>query len=405
MRATNHPSINTPCALSVIALFAMSDLNAQEQAGAVLSSDAQSTEAQSRDVDSPPRIGTLKAGEHNAITDVAGVRVGHTTVISGDDVRTGVTVILPHADNPFLHKVPAAIVTANGFGKLVGSTQVNELGNLEAPIALTNTLSVGTVMDALVGWSLEQEGCESVRSVNVVVGETNDGHLNDIRGRHVTTAHVNAALEAAVSGPVAQGAVGAGTGTVCFSYKGGIGSASRVAGDYTVGVLVQTNYGGELTIAGIPIARRPPQQKKPEHGENEPPRKREDKSQNSEDGSCVIVLATDAPLDARSLRRLAKRAFAGMARTGASFSNGSGDYAIAFSTNAGLREGPTRSPTTGGPRLRNDRLTPLFRAAAEATEQAIVHSLWAATTTQGINGRVVPRLPHALVREQLKQPR
>ena len=328
-------------------------------------------------------IGAFPPGAHNAITDVAGVLVGHHTVVEGDHVRTGVTVVLPHGGNCFADKVPAAIAVANGYGKLIGVTQVRELGNLESPIALTNTLNVGKVADGLVGWVLEQPGNERVRSVNVVVGETNDGRLNDIRGRHVEAEHVRAALESATDGPVAEGSVGAGAGTVCFGWKGGVGTASRRVGDHLVGVLAQTNFGGRLTVAGRPI-----------HLELEaPPIRPAEPPQVRDDGSCMIVVATDAPLLARELERLAARAFAGMARTGASFSNGSGDYAIAFSTVV----------APGDDRLRGSALSPLFAAVADATEEAILNSLLGATTVESRSGRA-EALPVERLRELL-QPR
>ena len=317
------------------------------------------------------RIGTLPPGPGNSITDIEGVAVGHATIRRGENVRTGVTVILPHGGNLYRKKVQAAIAVANGYGKLVGTTQVKELGEIESPIALTNTLSVGRVMDGLVGHMLAVPGNERVRSVNVVVGETNDGRLNDIRGRHVTTEHVEAALRNAGTGTVAEGAVGAGTGTVCFGFKGGIGTSSRRVGAHTVGVLVQSNYGGRLTVAGIPFTER----------SRSAPRRQRD-----EDGSCMIVVATDAPLRSRNLERLAHRAFAGMARTGASFSNGSGDYSIAFSTQS------SDTPFS------NAKMSGLFRAVAEATEEAIVNSLCAAVTTTGC-GRTVEAIPVARLRE------
>jgi len=319
------------------------------------------------------RIGTLPPGKHNAITDVAGVLVGHATVHKGDSVRTGVTVILPHDGNLFRDKVPAAIHVGNGFGKLVGATQVQELGNIESPIALTNTLNVGKVADALVAHMLAVPSNANLRSINVIVGETNDGRLNDIRGRHVEARHVEQAIAAARSGPVAEGSVGAGYGTVCFGWKGGIGTASRAVGDYTVGVLVQSNFGGSLTVAGTPV-----------HRPLRPAAKRDD-------GSCMIVVATDAPLCHRNLGRLAKRALAGMARTGASFSSGSGDYVIAFSTAKELRIRPG-GHKTGAPVLKNERMTPLFRAVAEATEEAILNSLFRATTVSS-NKRTVEAIP------------
>ncbi len=330
-------------------------------------------------------IGSLRSGEHDAITDVAGVRVGHATVVEGDAVRTGVTMIFAHGEDPFAMKVPAAIAVQNGYGKLMGSTQVDELGELESPIALTNTLSVGAVADGLVTLLLAQPGNEKVRSINVVVGETNDGRLNDIRGQHVRAAHVREAWANAASGKVAEGCVGAGTGTVCFGWKGGIGTASRRTGDHTIGVLVQTNFGGDLTIAGrrVEVAQ-------------DAPRRRDD----DERGSCMIVIATDAPVCARNLRRLAQRAFAGMARTGASFGNGSGDYAIAFSTAPSLRIRDDGGSTVGAAVLRNDAMSPLFVAVADATEEAIVNSLLQATTTTG-SGRTVPALPLDAVRAAL----
>lgn len=333
-------------------------------------------------------IGDLPTGEINAITDVPGVRVGHTTLVEGDSVRTGVTAILPHGGNLFQEKVPAAVCVGNAFGKLIGSTQIEELGNLESPIALTNTLNVGKVADALVEYMLNLPGNEAVRSINVVVGETNDGQLNDIRGRHVHQEHVLAALEAAVGGPVEEGSVGAGTGTTCFGWKGGIGTASRRLHGYTVGVLVQANFGGSLTIAGVPIYRElsPRQQEKA-----------------SGDGSCMIVVATDAPLDSRNLERLAQRALAGMARTGASFSDGSGDYAIAFSTAPELRIRADGSARTGAPVLTNQAASPLFGAVIEATEEAIVNALFKATEVSSRFG-TVRALPLEKVLHLLRHP-
>jgi D-aminopeptidase len=301
------------------------------------------------------------------------VKVGHATVIEGDAVRTGVTVVLPHGGNLFREKVPAAVHVGNAFGKLIGSTQVQELGNLESPIALTNTLNVWIVADSLAGYMLELPGNEDVKSVNVVVGETNDGRLNDIRGRHVSRDHVLAAIRAASTGPVPEGSVGAGTGTICFGWKGGIGTASRVLNNYSVGVLVQSNFGGSLTIAGIPV-----------HKKLQPRARRA-----SEDGSCMIVVATDAPLDSRNLERLAQRALAGMARTGSSFSNGSGDYAIAFSTAESLRVRTNGSPRVAASVLSNDAANPLFRAVIEATEEAILNSLFKATDVSSRYGEGV----------------
>lgn len=350
-------------------------------------------------------IGQLPAGPNNAITDVEDVRVGHATVVEGDSVRTGVTVVMPHGDNVFMEKVPAAIAVANGYGKLIGYTQVRELGTLESPIALTNTLNVGLVADALVGHVLGLPKNERVRSVNVVVGETNDGRLNDIRGRHVKAKHVAQAIAQARGGEVEEGCVGAGTGTVCFGWKGGIGTSSRVVhggkepGHWTVGVLVQTNFGGDLTIAGVPIH---------EHLKPTPPTRRQERDrepEDADDGSCMIVIATDAPLSARNLERLARRSFAGMARTGASFSNGSGDYAIAFTTDRGLRTGPGAAGLVRPARvLDNASMSPFFRAVAEATEEAIINSLCQAVTTESRSASV-PALAIDRLRELLGKQR
>ena len=292
---------------------------------------AQPARPRARDLGIAP--GVLAPGPLNAMTDVAGVRVGHTTIIRGDTIRTGVTAVLPHGGNLFQDKVAGAVFVGNAFGKLAGSTQVDELGTLETPIVLTNTLGVGVAVDAVAAWTLAQPGNADVRSVNALVGETNDGGLNDIRGRHVTRDDVTAAITGARDGPVDEGAVGAGTGTQCFGWKGGIGTASRVveAGRerYTLGVLVQSNFGGVLVIDGVPVGKA--------LGRHAFAPARPGGSADAADGSCMIVVATDAPLDARDLRRLAARAVFGLARTGSSFSNGSGDYAIAFSTSAAVR--------------------------------------------------------------------
>ncbi|MCG3121068.1 MAG: Beta-peptidyl aminopeptidase BapA [bacterium] len=332
-------------------------------------------------------IGILKPGPNNAITDVSGVLVGQTTLRRGDSVRTGVTAILPHAGNLFQEKVPASIFVGNGFGKLLGVTQIEELGNLESPILLTNTLNVPRVADALIDYMLALPGNEAVRSVNVVVGETNDGFLNDIRGRHVGREEIWAALQDAKSGAVAEGCAGAGTGTICFNWKGGIGTSSRLlpnsAGNYTVGVLVQTNFGGVLTINGAPVGR--------ELGQFA---MHEALPYSSGDGSCMIIVATDAPLEARNLKRLAARAMLGLARTGGYASNGSGDYVIAFSTateNRVSHQPGTRVQNQLA--LVNDETSPLFLAAVEATEEAIINSLFMATTTRGFAGHVVEALP------------
>ncbi|WP_301090487.1 P1 family peptidase [Sphingomonas sp.] len=326
-------------------------------------------------------IGVLPAGPLNAITDVAGVRVGHVTIEEGRDVRTGVTAVVPHGGNVFRSRVPAGFVAYNAFGKFAGSTQVVELGEIETPILLTNTLNVPEAMAAAVEWTLAQPGNEKVRSVNAVVGETNDGFLNDIRRRRVTIADARRAIEAAREGPVAEGAVGAGTGTVAFEYKGGIGTASRrlptAMGGWTLGVLVQSNYGGVLNIAGVPVGQR--------LGRHEFAGRVE---RGTADGSVVIVIATDAPLSDRNLRRIAERAFIGIGRTGSSFSNGSGDYAIAFSTHAAVRreEGKAGAVGATAAELRNEAMSPLFQAAAEATEEAVINSLFAARAVTGHRG-------------------
>ena len=343
-------------------------------------------------------VGVLPTGPLNAITDVDGVLVGHTTIIRGDNIRTGVTAILPHSGNLFSEKVPGAVFVGNGFGKLAGSTQVNELGEIETPILLTSTLSVPRVADFLMDYMLALPGNENVQSINPLVAETNDGYLNDIRGRHITRDDVFAAIKGAKGGAVAEGSVGAGTGTVAFGFKGGIGTSSRKLparlGGFTVGVLVQSNYGGVLTINGAPVGR--------ELGRyylkdelNEPVGERPPQP-NGADGSIIIVIATDAPLDARNLNRLAARAMMGLARTGAAGSNGSGDYAIAFSTAADVRIKSLGQNERNTPRsvktLANDAVSPLFLAVIEATEEAIYNSLFKATTTSG-RGRTVEALP------------
>ncbi|WP_317235005.1 P1 family peptidase [Roseivirga pacifica] len=341
------------------------------------------------------KIGVLPVGQFNAITDVPGVSVGHTTLINGDHVRTGVTAILPHQGNIFQKKVPAAIYIGNGFGKLAGISQVQELGNLETPIILTNTLSVPIGIQATVRYTLAQSGNEDVRSVNAVVGETNDGYLNDIRGMHVSENDVVAAINGASNGKVAEGNVGAGTGTIAFGYKGGIGTASRKLpeslGGYTVGVLVQTNFGGVLTIAGATIGQ---------DLEQYPFKSAIEKS----DGSCMIVVLTDAPLDARQLERVAKRAMMGLARTGGIASNGSGDYVVAASTAESMRiPYNTKAKTDNGDVLRNDEMSPLFMATIEATEEAIINSLFAAEDMEGRDGHQIKALPKERVLSLLKQ--
>lgn len=339
-------------------------------------------------------IGIYETGKNNAITDVSGVKVGHTTLIKGDSIRTGVTAILPYDGNIFMHKVPAAIYIANGFGKLTGCSQVEELGEIETPIILTNTLSVPTAADALIDYVLSiGNNKKYVRSINPIVGETNDGSLNDIQGRHITKENVIEAIENATSGVIEQGSVGAGTGTICFGYKGGIGTSSRVLpkekGGYTVGVLVQTNYGGNLTIAGIPVGIE----------------LKNRKDLNSGDGSCMIIVATDAPLTSRNLKRLAKRAMFGVAKTGGHCSNGSGEYVIAFSTVEELRI-PYYSPDNiflDRKELRNDKITPLFEAVNEATEEAVINSLFAAETMIGRNGLEIKSIPIEKTIEILKE--
>ncbi len=325
-------------------------------------------------------IGELPTGPRNAITDVAPVAVGHATIDDRGDARTGVTVVIPRfGENTYLRKVPAAVYTGNGYGKATGFTQVEELGELEAPIALTNTLSVGTVLQAMVVRCLRMPGNEGVRSINVVVGETNDGWLNDIRAFHVKASHVDAAWDAAARGPVAEGCVGAGTGTLCLGYKGGIGTSSRVAGGYTVGVLVQSNFGGTLRVDGK--APGPPK-----------------KEEREEDGSCMVIVATDAPLDARNLRRLAKRALLGLGRVGSVMANGSGDYVVAFSTFDGnVIAAEAREPRTVTV-LPNARMTPLFQAVVEATEEAVLNSLVAARTTTGRAGHTARAIEHERLR-------
>ena len=339
-------------------------------------------------------VGVLPTGPLNAITDVAGVAVGHTTLIRGDSVRTGVTAVLPHGGNLFREKVPGAVFIGNAFGKLAGSTQVNELGEIETPIMLTSTLNVPRVADATIDYMLALPGNEDVQSINPLVGETNDAFLNDIRGRHAGRDEVFAAIRNARSGQVEEGAVGAGTGTVAFGFKGGLGTSSRKLppnlGGYTVGVLVQSNFGGILTINGAPVGR--------ELGKYYLKEELSSKSNSfdkSADGSIIIVIATDAPIDHRNLQRLAARSMMGLARTGAAGSNGSGDYAIAFSTAAELRirnVPNVRNQKSNVILLSNEAMSPLFLAVIEATEEAIYNSLFRATTTTG-RGHTVEALP------------
>lgn len=338
-------------------------------------------------------IGVFLPGPLNAITDVAGVRVGHRTLSQGDAIRTGVTAILPHGGNLFQLKTPAAAHVGNGFGKAAGLLQIRELGNLETPIVLTNTLAVGAAVDAVVGWTLDRPGNETVQSVNAVVGETNDGWLNDIRSRRVTATDVRAAIEAAAGGPVEEGSVGAGTGTRAFGWKGGIGTSSRrlpdSLGGHTVGVLVQSNFGGVLTIAGLPVGRLLGRY---DFRETVEPR--------AGDGSCMIVLATDAPLSSRNLERLARRAVLGLARTGSYLANGSGDFVIAFST-AGPIPHAAPGRTLRAEELTNEAMSPLFLAAVEAVEEAVCNSLLKATTVTGFGGHTAVAIPIDRLREIL----
>jgi D-aminopeptidase len=333
------------------------------------------------------RMGILSPGPLNAITDVPGASVGHVTVWEGTDVRTGATAILPHGGNLYQDKVPAGIVVGNGYGKLMGLSQVVELGEIETPVVLTNTLAVPRAADAILDWTLSQPGNRRVRSVNPVVGETNDGYLNDIRLRALTPDRIRAAIEGATGGPVEEGCVGAGTGTVAFGWKGGIGTSSRQVpdslGGYTVGVLVQSNFGGVLQIAGVPVGQELGQYYL-----------RDAVERGDADGSIMIVVATDAPLSDRNLTRLARRGLAGLARTGASMSNGSGDYVIAFSSAEEVRRTPARRRAVSGiPDLPNEGMSPLFQAAIEATEEAIVNSLLRAVTVSGYQDREVEALP------------
>jgi D-aminopeptidase len=330
--------------------------------------------------------GVLSPGKWNAITDVAGVRVGHKTLVEGDSIRTGVTAILPHGGNLFQKKVPAAVYVGNGFGKAAGFLQVRELGNLETPIVLTNTLAVGIAVDAVVGWTLAQPGNEGVRSVNAVVGETNDGGLNDIRARRVTGKDVVAAIEAASDGPVLEGSVGAGTGTAALGWKGGIGTSSRVLpsrlGGYSVGALVQSNFGGILTIDGVRVGEKLGRYDFRDSIET---------GASPEKGSCMIVIATNAPLSSRNLERLARRAVLGLARTGSYMSNGSGDFVVAFSTkNLEDYSPPARTRTVE--EVHNDFVSPLFLAAVESVEEAVDNSLTRATTVTA-NGKTLEAIP------------
>lgn len=359
---------------------------------AALGATMQGQRARARDLGVKP--GVFPTGRNNAITDVTGVRVGHATLVEGDSIRTGVTAILPHEGNLFLERVPAALHVGNGFGKLLGATQLNELGELETPILLTCTLCVWNAADALVGWMLEQPGMENIRSINPVVAETNDGTLNAIRSRPISAKDVRAALSAASSGPVAEGSVGAGTGTIAFGWKGGIGTSSRVLpaglGGWTIGVLVQSNFGGILQVLGAPVGRALGQYAF----------KRDVQTAGEKgDGSIVMVVATDAPLSDRNLRRLAARAIMGLGRTGSSAANGSGDYVIAFSTNPKVRRAFNAQRLTTE-ELANEEMSGLFEGTVEATEEAIYNSLFQATTVSG-SGHTAEAIPLDKVRQVL----
>lgn len=367
--------------------------------GSVLAQEVARPEGRGRLRDFGIEPGIFHPGTYNAITDVPGVRVGQVTLIEGDDIRTGVTAIVPHEGNIFRKKCPAAVYVGNGFGKLAGVTQIRELGNIETPIVLTNTLSVAQGIEGVLSYSLNVKGNENVRSVNAVVGETNDGQLNDIRGRHVTADHVVKAILSAKTGPVEEGCVGAGTGTICFGWKGGIGTSSRVLpkdlGGYTVGVLVQTNYGGILEINGAPVGVRMGQYSFKKSVQNPD-------YQLNPDGSCMMVVLTDAPLDARNLERLAKRAMMGLAKTGGIASNGSGDYVIAASVYPeNLIDESTDKyyPTL----LHNDDMSPLFEATIEATAEALWNSLFMATDMTGRGGLTVEAIPIEAVLEVMNK--
>ena len=342
---------------------------------------AAQSRARARDLGVAP--GVFQPGASNAITDVTGVRVGHSTLIVGDSVRTGITAIVPHGGNPFLDRVPAGFHVGNGFGKFLGVTQIRELGEIETPILLTCTLCVWRAADAMMEWMLERPGMAEVRSINPVVGETNDGGLNVIRSRPITAGAVRAALEGATAGPVAEGSVGAGTGTQAFSWKGGIGTSSRILpgrlGGWAVGVLVQSNYGGILQVLGAPVGKELGSYAFKQLVDPQPG-----------DGSIIMVVATDAPLSDRNLERLAARAIMGLARTGSFASNGSGDYAIAFSTAESVRRKMPRQMGQPAPvvaDLPNDDMAGLFAATVEATEEAIYNSIFMATTVESRSGK------------------
>ncbi len=363
-------------------------------------SQSSAEQVRARDIGIKP--GVLSPGENNAITDVAGVLVGHVTLNEGRSIRTGATAILPHSGNIYQDKVPAAAVIGNGFGKMMGYSQIHELGEIETPIVLTNTLNVPRAADAILDWTLEQEGNEMVRSVNTIVGETNDAGLNDIRGRHLTPEIIIKSIEDAKSGPVEEGDVGAGKGTVAFGWKGGIGTSSRVLpealGGYTVGVLVQSNYGGTLVMDGVPVGEELGQYYLQNYVDSD-----------VADGSIMMIVATDAPLSDRNLERLGNRALVGLARTGSAMTNGSGDYVISFSTAQSVRRTPERRNSNATPEeIPNGNMSPLFQAVAEATEEAIYNSMLMARTVTTYDvrqqrERTVEELPVDKVREILKK--
>jgi D-aminopeptidase len=371
-----HHIISIGCILFSISMGAIAPYVSASDAALLTSAGNEFARPRARDIGIAP--GILTPGPLNAITDVEGVLVGHVTLSDGQIINTGATAILPHAGNLYRDRVPAGFYQGNGYGKFAGSTQVIELGELETPIILTNTLSVPQGMEAAISWTLKQVGNEDVRSVNAVVGETNDGYLNDIRGRHLRAETIETAITSAKSGLVEEGSVGAGRGTISFGWKGGIGTSSRVLpstlGSYTIGVLAQTNYGGILSVDGVPVGRSLDQYFM-----------RETLDKGDADGSVIIVIATDAPLSDRNLERLASRAMLGIGRTGSPVTNGSGDYILAFSTAESVRRGENRVPTNG---LDNGELSPLFQAVVEATEEAILNALFRATSVSGHRGTI-----------------
>ena len=378
MKKKSNKNFATLLLLTIGSIAFLPDVNGKDLDGlqAISTDTIDSLRPRARDIGI--NVGILAPGPLNAITDVHGVLVGHATLVSGTSVNTGATSILPHDGNLYLERVPAGFYRGNGYGKFAGATQIVELGELESPIVLTNTLSVSKGIEAAIAWTLDQPGNEDVRSVNAVVGETNDGYLNDIRGRHLNTSLIRESIESARPGPVEEGSIGAGRGTILFGWKGGIGTSSRQlpasVGGYTIGVLVQANYGGVLMVDGIPIGQKLGQyfmQDLVDEGQA--------------DGSIIIVIATDAPLSDRNLTRMASRAMLALGRTGSPASNGSGDYAIAFSTAAEVRRGASHVPSNG---IANQQMSPLFQATVEATEEAILNALFKATTVQGHRGTI-----------------